>query len=698
MIKKKLFKIVLFLLMLSFTTSVNAEEITTGRVAAINNLNIRSGPGTNYEVIGSAKYNSTVIILEDGGSGTGCSKNWFKISSNDNSVTGYVCSLYIEDIVTNEVVETPIGETGETMANMTTEEFEQYLTDQGFPESYKVKLRQLHALHPTWIFKGIKSNYSWEAALNEQDESGTSLMNVNPTYAQNGYEGYLSTAPEDYNHDTDTFIRHDGTYWFQANRQTIAYYLDPRNFLDEKQVFMFEELFYYPSYQTLDVVRYTLSSEFLRQYAAYFVEGAEVAKVSPVYLAALSKQEVGTSNTNIVTNGQAGVIEGVDYTGYYNFFNIGAASSPNPKLASLKRAKQKNWNTQRKAIVEGSEFVSYNYVNCGQYTSYFQKFNLAPTATKPMWHQYTTNITGLVSPAKSTYNAYKNFGLIEKDFTFAIPIYANMPDVTTLPNLGNPNNWLKTLKVNGSLVTNFDNDKLNYTVNIAYAETVRIDAESINSKATIEGIGNIPLTGKTTVVKVIVTAQNNAKRTYTLTIVRGDNPNGETNTNPPTPTNPDDPAPATPDVPTPTTTSFDDVIKSSGYGLKNNYLTKITLGSSVNTVITNLTKKYKTITVNIKDKDGNPKTDGTVTTGDKVILSENGNTKIVNIVIYGDIDGNGSISVVDLLLVQKHILGYTKQTSSYLEACDVNKDSKITVVDLLMIQKHILNINNISQG
>ena len=41
-----------------------------------------------------------------------------------------------------------------------------------------------------------------------------------------------------------------------------------------------------------------------------------------------------------------------------------------------------------------------------------------------------------------------------------------MPESTTLPNLGNPNNRLKSLKVNGSLVTNFNSDTLNYTVNI----------------------------------------------------------------------------------------------------------------------------------------------------------------------------------------------------------------------------------------
>ena len=257
---KSKFLFYLFLITLLLTPGIyaNAEKVTTGRVAATNNLNIRSGPGTGYNKVGTAIYNTYITILEYSSTGNGCNDKWVKILSSSN-VQGYVCSTYLADIETKDVVETPLTPTGERMANMTDEEFETYLTEQGFPETYKVKLRALHKKHPTWIFKGVKSKYNWTAALNTQDISGTSLLNVNPTYAANGYEGYLSTAAADYNHNTDKFIAHDGTYWFQANRKTIAYYLDPRNFLDEKQIFMFEELFYYPSYQTLDLVKYTLS-------------------------------------------------------------------------------------------------------------------------------------------------------------------------------------------------------------------------------------------------------------------------------------------------------------------------------------------------------------------------------------------------------------------------------------------------------
>ena len=484
---------------------------------------------------------------------------------------------------------------------------------------------------------------------------------------------------------------------------------------------MFEELFYYPTYQTMDVIKYTLSSDFLKQYASYFLEASEVSKVSPIYLASLVKQEVGTSTTNICTNGKAGRLsDGVDYTGYYNFYNI-ASSSLDPKLKSLQYAKKAEWNSPQKAIVNGSTIISNNYVNCGQYTSYFQKFNLSSKATKALWHQYTTNITALISPANSTYNAYKNFGLIEKDFVFSIPVYSGMPDVTTLPKLGNPNNWLKSLKVNGSLVNNFDSDTLKYTVNVSYAESIKIEAETVNSKAKIVGSGTINLTGDVTTANIVVTAQNGDVKTYTLTINREkkieevipkedenekdneivDDKKNEEKEN----INEETPTPIVKPIENDNEEKieevkidFNEVLKSSGYNYTDKYLSKVTLGTSVNTLTSNLIKKYNTVTVNIKDKNGKAKTQGTIVTGDKVTLSSNGDTKTIEVVIYGDVDGNGLIDVVDLLYVQKHILGYTKLTGSYLTAASVNKDNNINVVDILMIQKHLLKVANISQG
>jgi hypothetical protein len=289
-----------------------------------------------------------------------------------------------------------------------------------------------------------------------------------------------------------------------------------------------------------------------------------------------------------------------------------------------------------------------------------------------------------------------------------------MPEKTTLPSLGNPNNWLKELKVNGSLVTNFDSDNLVYNVNIPYSESVNITAVPVVAAAKVSGIGNITLDKDNVSLKVEVTAQNGSVRTYVINISRTPKPVEQIKDETPQVTPPkednipknddkklEEIVPAVPNNKvennTPTI-DLDNVLKSSTYNYTANYLSKVMLGTNVNTLINNMTKQYNTVSVNIKDRSGNTKNQGTIVTGDKVTLSSNDKSKSLEIVIYGDVDGNGTITVTDLLFVQKHILGFTKLTGSFLTAADVNKDSKVNVLDILFIQKHLLNINYISQG
>lgn len=679
--KKRCFYICL-LFLIGLVTPTYAIQKTTGRVSSTTGLKMRSGPGTSYEKVITVPHNVRVVIVSYA-DGNGCDDKWAEIiyEANGLSYKGYSCSTYIEDIETVDVEEEedpPKTDTSESeMANMTEEEFEAYLTSQGFPESYKVKLRELHKLHPTWVFKGVKSNYSWTSALNEQNGVGTSLLNVNNSAKEKGLEGYLSTEYGNYDYSTDTFYSHDGMYWYQANNQAIAYYMDPRNFLSEQYIFMFEELLYYPSYQNKDTVNKILTSDFMQQYTMYFLEAAEKYNISPLYLAALSRQEVGLTDTNIVTNGKAGVLsDGVDYTGYYNFFNHGANSSEDPKLKSLQAAKKYNWNTQQISIVEGAYLLSYNYIQCGQYTSYFQKFNVSPTATKGSWHQYTTNITALVSPASTTYNSYNSLGIINKEFSFAIPIFDDMPEKTTLPNLGNPNNWLKELKINGMAITNFSGENTNYTINIPYAESIVITATTVNGKASVIGAGEKELTSDSSSYSIVVTAQNGSTKTYTLLVNR--EKQDETNLEK--------------DV------KVIDVLKTSGLSYDDYYIWNVSLSTNVEGIIKKLTENYKTVSVNVKNRQNQAKNDGTIVTGDKVIISINGESKTLDIIIYGDTNGDGNISAIDLLNVQKHILGYTTLLGPYAKAADINKDSNISAYDLLQVQKHILGYTNISQN
>ena len=203
-------------------------------------LNIRSGPGTSYGVVGTLKQGDQVTILGSATAGDGAT--WYQVSFSN--ITGYVHSFYIS---VSEIVAPPT----------TDEDFETYLTQQGFPESYKVKLREIHKQYPSWIFNAFHTNLEWETVLNEESKLGRNLV---PATSLNSWKSMEKGA---YNWSTGTWYGLDGANWVAASREIIAYYLDPRNALNTTAIFQFESLSYSP-YHTASGVDTILKNTFMR--------------------------------------------------------------------------------------------------------------------------------------------------------------------------------------------------------------------------------------------------------------------------------------------------------------------------------------------------------------------------------------------------------------------------------------------------
>lgn len=88
-----------------------------------------------------------------------------------------------------------------------------------------------------------------------------------------------------------------------------------------------------------------------------------------------------------------------------------------------------------------------------------------------------------------------------------------------------------------------------------------------------------------------------------------------------------------------------------------------------------------------------------VKTGDTLnLLDSKGNcTHSYTICIKGDVDGNGSIDVLDMETIQKSILGIgDKLSGAYKEAASLSDGDDITVLDMEAIQKDILGIQKIN--
>ena len=102
--------------------------------------------------------------------------------------------------------------------------------------------------------------------------------------------------------------------------------------------------------------------------------------------------------------------------------------------------------------------------------------------------------------------------------------------------------------------------------------------------------------------------------------------------------------------------------------------------------------------VHIKDTNGNELTDAAVGTGCVVELTQdNKATDTATVVVKGDIDGNGTIDILDMEAIQKTILGIgDKLSGAYKEAASLTDNDDITVLDMEVIQKDILGIQKIN--
>ncbi|MCR5742646.1 MAG: cadherin-like beta sandwich domain-containing protein [Lachnospiraceae bacterium] len=139
-------------------------------------------------------------------------------------------------------------------------EFEAYLDAQGFPESYKPYLRQLHADHPSWVFEAMHTNLGWNMTIKNEMVFSRNLV---PNTA-----GYVSSwkdtlASGSYNWAGDCWNIISAPYWVQASEQAVKYAMDPRNFLNDTYIFQFEQLTFNAHAQTLEGTEAVLKGSFM---------------------------------------------------------------------------------------------------------------------------------------------------------------------------------------------------------------------------------------------------------------------------------------------------------------------------------------------------------------------------------------------------------------------------------------------------
>ena len=645
------FNLTIFVFSLFISPIIVNATSNTVKIGTLNanSVNVRTGPGTNHSVIERLGLGENFIILGEKPNELGCSDVWFEIEYHGTK-NGFLCSTFVD---VNEVN----IEEGDTR----------------FPESYRTYISILKALYPEWSFEPVNTGLDFNDVIEGQNALGKSLL-----WDSNGSrDGWKHLAGYDYINNT---FRNDypggGVNWFAASDEVIAYYLDPRNFLNERRIFMFETQSFNSEYHTLEGVSRMLEPTFMSgspnreqddidrgiTYAEIFMEAAHTHNINPYFLAARVIQEVGVNRTTIVS----GTVEG--FEGYYNFYNINATGPEHLIITNgLTRAVNEGWNSEYNAIIGGARFIANSYIAGGQDTHYTQKFNVV----RPNYftHQYMQNIEAPFHESSRVYNNYRNNNLLDKSFVFKIPVFNNMPTRTELPPIGNPNNYLSGILINGEQILGFNPDKTEYTINVPVNTTsVILGATSIVSTASISGRGTLELEDEVTIKNIVVTAENQTKRTYKLNIMKtGDK---EININ--------------------------YIMKNSGIEYDDKHIKDISLQIKTNQIIEKIRNQHSDVSVAIHDINNNIKNNQNIGTGDRVTITLGNETKTYTVIVKGDTTGSGDVTILDLLRVQRIILNTSSLSEVFVKAADVNGDGRVTIVDLLRIQKHILGESSIN--
>ena len=300
-------------------------------------------------------------------------------------------------------------------------------------KGYKELIDKLKAEHPSWNFTIFYTGLDWNQVIK------------NETSAYHGRNVVPATKSSAWKCSVCGDTPHGGNSWRCASESAVAYYMDPRNWLNAENIFQFENLAYNGDIQTVegvqkiisgikymqgDKVTYTKTdgtkTTLNKSYAQVIMDAAKEAGISPYHLASRIRQEQGAGTTPGST--ATGTYSG--YVGYYNFLNIKASGSTDSEVIKngLEHAKTNGWTDPEISIKAGAKVLAEKYIKDGQDTLYLQKFDVDNSDGALYWHQYMQNVSAALTEGASVKKAYSELGLVNNSIEFIIPVYENMPE------------------------------------------------------------------------------------------------------------------------------------------------------------------------------------------------------------------------------------------------------------------------------
>lgn len=540
------------------------------------------------------------------------------------------------------------------------------LDDNLYP-GYKKLIQSLQTKHPNYTFLLYYTGIDWnEVLVSEYQSHGGSPKNL--FQIGNNYNG-MWVCP------ICGTKKYDNGSWCCASLQALAYMMDPRNSINESDVFQFKDL------EGSDV-SYNDIARVVSKYGS-FINNAEVIQaivdaskqynINGYFLVAKIINEHGTNGSALSNgNGYKG-----QYVGCYNYFNIGSYGNGTDAIIKngLSYAQQHGWTSRRDSIFGGTKEVKESYMTkYSQNTFYYQKFNVSGRSTMAS-HQYQQNIMAAQSQGSSL-KAY--YGTSSINHVFIIPLYKNMPKIvsarpssTTTNKItyedGVVQNISTSLKVrasaNGTAIGALNN---NESIKIIQRANTQVGGYYwdliVSNKDGTYGYAARSINGEQHIVSKGSTGTSSGT---TSPSDSSENNNSSGNTTVPT---------------TPPANNFDNSIKLIG-----NYINILP-----NITCENMKTKYSDAI--IKNSAGTVVSTGNLGTGYTITTGG----KTYKIVKKGDTNGDGLVTVVDSVTILNAVKGTKTLVNEYKEAASLKNTSSFTVTDAVLILNYLKGSANIT--
>lgn len=521
----------------------------------------------------------------------------------------------------------------------------------------KEKIQALQKKYPNWKFKILYTGLDFnEVIANEYTGHGKSPKNL--IYKSANYQGaWICSICKERIYDNGN--------WRCASEEAIKYMMDPRNSINESDIFQFEELT--KTETDINTIKNMTTGTFLAGYEQAIIDTSNSNNVNACYIVARLIQEQGKTGT-VLTSGKG---YNGQYVGYYNAFNRGASGNSTEAilLNGLATAQKYGWTSLEKSISGGIDFIANQYIHKGQNNLYLQKFDVE-TTNGLYSNQYMQNLMAAENEGLTLKNTYINTNSMSSAHTFIIPVYENMPkaDCVRPSTSGTSNVTTDLVRVNVNSTIRLRNAvNGNNTVGWLYKDEIVTRLEKATTKVNGTYWDKIKKADGTTGYVARETYESESEYKLYLVPISEDSGNNNDNNNNSNNNN------------KPTNTSKVKIDEE-------NKIIMVVPNAIANDILESFGGTAK-----ITKADGNylNGSQDTVATGYKV-------EDKYTVIKKGDCNGDGNVNTGDTYMLKCVVLNLKKfENENYKKAADVNNDNELNTGDTFLLKKQVLGLANI---